>query len=125
MGDPIRRESLEKLDLTGVTTGEVLPNVTPGEVLRTEFMHPLGLSARALARDLGAPANRITGILNGERAVTADTAVRLGDRFGTSPEFWMHLQTAFDLQAIRATHDHQRRKPTGGMRVRAMARVRD
>lgn len=65
-------------------------------------MAPLGLSARALARDLGVPANRVTEILNGERAVAATTAPLLARRFGTSAEFWMNLQTAHDLESARA-----------------------
>jgi addiction module HigA family antidote len=64
-------------------------------------MEPLGLSVRALARGLDVPANRITEILNGGRAVTAETAILLASRFGTSAEFWMNLQTAFDLEAVR------------------------
>jgi addiction module HigA family antidote len=97
----IPRDDLHTLDLSDVTTGEALPNVTPGEVLREEFMLPLGLSARALARELGVPANRITAIVNGERAVTAETATLLAERLGTSREFWMHLQVAFDLEAFQ------------------------
>jgi antitoxin HigA-1 len=101
MAVPIRRDELHRLDLSDVTTGKLLPNITPGEILREEFMLPLGLSARALARDLGVPANRITGILHGERAITAETAILLSERLGTSSEFWMNLQTAFDLEAVR------------------------
>jgi antitoxin HigA-1 len=97
----IRRDEVERLDLSDVTTGERLPNVTPGEVLREEFMVPLGLSARALARAIGVPPNRVTEILNGERAVSAETAILLGRRFGTTPEFWMNLQTAHDLDMAR------------------------
>lgn len=108
MPDLIRRKDLEALDLSDVTTGDFLPNITPGEVLRREFMEPLGLSARALARELGIPANRITAILNSERAITAETAILLADRFRTSAEFWMNLQTAFDLEAVR-----RNRKSTG------------
>ncbi len=98
----IMREDLRKIDFSDVATQEVLANVTPGEVLREEFLLPLNLSARALARDLGVPANRITGILNGTRAITAETAILLGRRFRTSPEFWMNLQTAYDLQEAQA-----------------------
>jgi addiction module HigA family antidote len=98
MPDLIRRTDL---DLSETTADDLLPNVAPGEVLGAEFMEPYGLSARALARDLDVPANRITGILNGERAITAETAILLGNRFGTSAEFWMNLQTAFDLEAVR------------------------
>jgi addiction module HigA family antidote len=97
----IRRDELDRVDFSDVTAGERLPNVTPGEVLREEFLVPLGMSARALARDLGVPANRITEILNGGRAVSAATAILLSRRFGTSPEFWMNLQTAHDLEAAR------------------------
>ncbi len=61
----------------------------------------MGLSARALARDIAVPANRITEILRGERAITADTALRLSRRFGVSAEFWMNLQTAHDLEKVR------------------------
>lgn len=97
----IPRHAMASVDLADVTTGETIGPIPPGEVLREDFIVPLCLSARALARDLGMPANRITGILNGERAITADTAVRLGERFETSAEFWMNLQTAFDLEQVR------------------------
>jgi addiction module HigA family antidote len=78
-----------------------LAHVTPGDVLRVEFMEPLGLSARALAREMDVPVTRITEILHGERAVTAETALRLGRRFGMSAEFWLGLQTAHDLEVAR------------------------
>ncbi len=69
----------------------------PGEVLREEFLHPMGLSVHGLAQALRVPATRLDAIVKGRRAVTADTAVRLGRYFGTSPEFWLNLQSAFDL----------------------------
>ncbi len=71
--------------------------IHPGEILRDELAER-GLSANALAKALGVPANRITGILNGTRALTADTALRLARCFGTSPEFWMNLQQAYELR---------------------------
>ncbi len=80
-----------------------LPNVHPGEVLGEEFMRPLGLSARGLAREINVPPNRITEILNGERDVSAETAILLSERLGTSPEFWMNLQVAHDLEEARVT----------------------
>jgi addiction module HigA family antidote len=80
---------------------KLLPPVTPGEILREEFMVPLGLSANGLAEKLGVPANRISSILNGSRGVTADTALRLGRCFETSPEFWLNLQTHHDLEVTR------------------------
>jgi len=83
----------------------LLPPVTPGEVLREEFMVPLGLSANRLAEALGVPANRITAILNGTRSVTADTALRLARCFRTSPEFWLNLQLLHDLEVARRASD--------------------
>ena len=75
----------------------------PGEVLRDEFMVRLGLSANALARDLHVAPNRITAIIAQDRprAVTADTAMRLSAYFGTTPEFWLNLQAAFDPSPAR------------------------
>lgn len=91
-----------RVDLSDtVTPGIALDPVMPGAVLKAEFLEPLGLSARALARDIGVPPNRVTAILKGERAVTAETALLLGRRFGTSPEFWMNLQAAHDLELAR------------------------
>ena len=99
----INRAGLEHTDFSDIVSGERLAPVTPGEVLREEFMAPHGLSARALARELDVPPNRITEILNGERAVTAETAILLARRFGTSAEFWMNLQTSYDLEVARET----------------------
>ncbi len=100
-GDLITRAALSQTDLSDVTTGERIGPVTPGDVLRAEFMLPLGLSARALARDLGVSPDRITEIVNGARAISAPTAILLGERFGTSAEFWMNLQAAHDLEEAR------------------------
>jgi len=72
--------------------------IHPGEILREEFLVPLGLSASALALELKVPAPRINDIVRERRAVTPDTALRLARYFETSPEFWMDLQTAFDLK---------------------------
>jgi len=79
-----------------------LPPVTPGEVLREEFMEPLGLSANRLAKALNVPTNRVTGILNGTRSVTADTALRLSLCFDTTPEFWLNLQHLHDLEIAKS-----------------------
>jgi addiction module HigA family antidote len=78
----------------------------PGEVLREEFMKPLGLSANALALGLRVPATRIGDILRNDkpRAISADTAIRLARYFGTSPEFWLNLQSAYDLSLALAEH---------------------
>jgi antitoxin HigA-1 len=69
----------------------------PGEMLKDEFLEPLGLSATALAKELGIPANRLTQIINKQRGMTADTAIRLGQYFGMSPSFWVNVQTMYDL----------------------------
>jgi addiction module HigA family antidote len=90
-----------KAKLAAHGKGQTLPLVPPGEVLEEEFMLPMMLSARALARAIGVPPNRITEIIRGERAITADTALRLSRRFGVSAEFWMNLQTAHDLEKAR------------------------
>lgn len=74
--------------------------IHPGEILREE-MEVLALSARQLAAALHVPANRVTGILNEQRAITADTALRLARFFGTTPEFWLNLQTAYELRRTR------------------------
>ena len=97
----IRMEDLDALDMAD-TTGEPLAPITPGEILRTDFLEPMGLSARRLAAEIGVPTNRITAILNGTRAITAPTALLLAKRFGNSAEFWMNLQTAYDLEQARS-----------------------
>ena len=71
--------------------------VHPGEILAEE-LHELGLSANELAKALDVPANHITAILNGQRGITADTALRLSRYFGTTPQLWQNLQKAFELR---------------------------
>ena len=77
------------------------PPSHPGEVLREDFLKPLGLSQYALAKALGVPEVRISGIVNGRRAISPDTALRLARYFGTSPEFWLGMQTTHDLERAR------------------------
>jgi addiction module HigA family antidote len=72
--------------------------IHPGEILQTEFLDELKLSAYALAKALRVPVNRITGIVKGERAITADTALRLARFFDTTPEFWLNLQSHYELE---------------------------
>ena len=74
--------------------------IHPGEHLAQELKE-LGMSAAELARKLDVPTNRITGILNGQRAITGDTALRLGHYFGTSPEFWLNLQSLYELRVAQ------------------------
>lgn len=75
-----------------------LAPVHPGEILLMEFIEPLGLAQAALARALGIPAMRVSEIVRGRRAVTADTALRLSRYFGTKPAWWLNLQAHYDLQ---------------------------
>jgi addiction module HigA family antidote len=77
---------------------KMLPLTTPGEVLNEEFLIPLGISQYRLAKDIGTSARRINEIVLGKRAITPDTALRLGKYFGVSPQFWLNLQVRFDLQ---------------------------
>lgn len=77
--------------------------IHPGEILREEFLQPLGMTAHALAMALQVPAPRINDVVRERRAVTVDTALRLAKYFGTSAEFWMGLQTDFDMATARAT----------------------
>ncbi len=76
----------------------LMPPVHPGEVLREDFMKPLGLSTNKLALDLHVPATRIGEIVHDRRRITADTALRLARYFNTNPEFWLNLQNFFDLE---------------------------
>jgi antitoxin HigA-1 len=78
-----------------------LEPITPGEILREEFMEPLGLSINRLARDLDVPPARISEIVAGKRAITADTALRLERFFGVSAQFWLNLQSRHDLNMAR------------------------
>ena len=80
-----------------------LAPIPPGEILWEEFMHPLGITVTALARDIAVPANRISQIVNGKRALSADTALRLGKYFGMSPEIWLDLQSDYELRLARRT----------------------
>jgi addiction module HigA family antidote len=72
--------------------------VHPGEILLEEFLEPLGVSQYRLAKEVDVPPRRINEIVHGDRAISADTALRLGRYFGVSPMFWLNLQTRFDLE---------------------------
>ncbi len=82
---------------------KLLEPIHPGEILLEDFMKPMGISINRLARDVAVPPGRISAIVNGKRAITADTAMRLGRYFGTSPEVWMGLQTDYELRLARRT----------------------
>ena len=78
-----------------------LEPIMPGEILREDFLKPLGISINRLSRDLSVPPNRISEIVNGKRAITADTALRLERYFGIEAQFWLNLQTEFDLRVMK------------------------
>ena len=77
--------------------------VLPGEILLEDYMKPLGLSENALAKMLGVPTSRVNGIVKAERGVTADTALRLQQLFGSEAEGWMNLQSTYDLRVAETT----------------------
>jgi addiction module HigA family antidote len=78
----------------------LLANITPGEILLEDFLKPMGLSQYRLAKGIAVPARRINEIVKGERAITADTALRLGRFFNMSPQFWLNLQSHYDLEIL-------------------------
>lgn len=82
---------------------KLLDQIHPGEILREEFLKPLGVSINRLARDIAVPPGRISAIVNGKRAISADTALRLGKYFGVSSELWLGLQADFDLRVAQRT----------------------
>ncbi len=88
--------------MENVVTHQGFPaeSVHPGKILR-EILDEIGLSANALAKALSVPTNRITSILKGTRAITADTALRFARYFGTTPEYWLNLQLAYELSQAR------------------------
>jgi len=82
---------------------ESLEPIHPGEILREEFMNPLGISINRLAREVAVPPGRISAIVGGKRAITADTALRVGRYFNVTPQFWLNLQSEYDLRVARRT----------------------
>lgn len=78
---------------------------TPGEILQEEFLDALEISQYRLAKEIGVPPRRINEIVKGQRAITPDTALRLGLFFNMSPEFWLNLQVRFDLAQVRETFE--------------------
>lgn len=77
---------------------KMLPAIHPGEILMEEFLEPMGISQYRLAKDISVPPRRINEIVHGKRSITADTALRLGRFFNMSPQFWLNLQTRYDLE---------------------------
>ena len=83
--------------------GKKLAPIPPGEILLEEFMRPVNLTQRQLAGDLDIPISRVSEIVHGKRAITADTALRLAEYFGTGARFWLNLQSEYDLQVAEDT----------------------
>ena len=77
---------------------EKLPPIHPGEILIEEFLRPMGISQYRLAKDISVPPRRVNEIVHGKRSITADTALRFGRFFGMSPQFWLNLQSRYDLE---------------------------
>jgi antitoxin HigA-1 len=89
------------------------PPIPPGEVLVEEFLKPMGVSQYRLAKDISVPQRRISEIVHGKRAITADTALRLGRYFGMEAQFWLNLQTRYDLScAEEALHERLAKEVT-------------
>jgi addiction module HigA family antidote len=89
----------------------------PGEILMTEFLEPCRLTQTRLAREIGVPQNRVNELVRGKRGMTPDTAILLSDYFGNSAEFWMNLQTAYDLSRAR------QKKPAAQSRVSSHKKI--
>jgi addiction module HigA family antidote len=106
-GMVIKRSALESIDFSDIDTGDTIPDIHPGEILRSEFLEPLGMSVNALALALRVPAPRINDVVRGKRAISADTALRLQRYFGASAQFWLNLQIAYDLRIATAAAGEQ------------------
>ena len=98
-------------------TKKIAP-IHPGEVLMEEFLRPMAISQYRLAKDISVAPRRVNEIVHGQRAISADTALRLGRYFGVSPQFWLNLQSHFDLAAAE---DRLGNRLAGEVRVRAVA----
>ena len=84
-----------------MSTKELLDPIKPGEILKDDFMEPLNISMKQLAKDISVPFNRISEIVNGKGAVTVDTALRLQRYFGIEAQFWLNLQSEYDLRMMK------------------------
>ena len=124
----ISRDDLDqgKVDFSDTATQSRLPPVQPAEVLQDEFLVPMDISVYRLAKALKVSRPRSNEIALGTRAVTTDTALRLGRYFGTTPEFWLALQTRYDLDIAAQIHARRpvRRVPYRGLGVREFAEAR-
>lgn len=101
MGPRMSRSSITIADGDWPVPPRVFGPIHPGTMLREEFIGPMGISAYRLAKDIGVPLSRVTAILDGRRAVSADTALRLGHYFDMTADFWLNLQNKYDLEVAR------------------------
>jgi len=97
----IHIEDMASMDFSDVTTGNRMRPIHPGEILREEFLIPLDMSVNALAIALRVPATRIHEIVKERRSISPDTALRLARYFGASAEFWLNLQSSYDLRLAK------------------------
>lgn len=97
----IPTDDLNNLDFSDVSTGNNLPTIHPGEILREEFLVPMGMSVNALALALCVPATRLHEIIKERRSITPDTALRLARYFGGNAQFWLNLQMSYDLRIAK------------------------
>jgi antitoxin HigA-1 len=105
----------------GINIMTKLPPVHPGEILTEEFLAPLGITKNKLAIDLGIPASRVDQIAKGKRSISADTACRFALYFGNSAEFWMNLQSSYDLKVQRQNFPEIKRQVRGKAPRQAVA----
>ncbi|MDO9529314.1 MAG: HigA family addiction module antitoxin [Syntrophales bacterium] len=96
-----------------------LSPIHPGEILMEEFLEPMGISQYRLAKDISVPPRRINEIVHGKRSITADTALRLGRFFGMSPQFWLNLQTRYDLEVTEDLLDDRLDEEVHALKVQS------
>ena len=104
-GQGLQREDMDRgeVDFSDMVSGRRLPLVHPGEILRDEFLSPMDLSVYRLAQAIKVSRPGLSDLVLGRRGITTDTALRLGRYFGTTPEFWINLQTRYDLDVAERT----------------------
>lgn len=94
-------------EASAMTEQTIMAPIHPGETLQTQFLEPLDITQYRLAKDIGVTATRVSELVHGKRKITADTALRLGRYFGTSPQFWLNLQSHYDLEVRREEAGNQ------------------
>ena len=100
----IARKQLKQVSFKGIASGRRLPAVHPGSVLLCDFIEPMGITRYRVAKAIGVQQRRIDDICAGTRGITAETAVRLGLAFGIDPQFWLNLQSQYDIEVLQQMH---------------------